>query len=146
MFGGLLIALFGGIGIKTWAKDEQAEQTSRNNARKYNNKAYVDKWGNWRHTESGKKYTTEDWKNEYHEFCDRQDAQREKWENKFDALENDLYRTHYDTYIKGNYPLTYEEWIVASEKVGSRYYEKYKSKFSESKRTELRRYWATKKR
>ena len=136
MFGGIMAAIFGGLFTREWCKGVQDEQKDRQQAKQYGNKLYVDKYGHYRHTDTGKKYTSKDGKKAYKEYCIKQEGKREQWDEVYDEIEKE-YISYYNDYIKEKYDLSYEEWIMTSQDVMSRLYQKYKNRFTNNERKQL---------
>lgn len=134
IFGILAYGLFMG---REWSEGVDQERLDRINAKKNHNALYIDKWGHYRHTDTGKKYTVEDGKKAYHSYCASQEKTMKKWGETYDSIEIDYYVSYYNDFIKDKYNLTYEEWIIASQKVTDRLYLKYKNNFTEKERRRL---------
>lgn len=87
MFGLIGAAIFGIVSTGAWIKDEQSEQSRRKNAREDHCEFYIDKNGRFRHTNNGRKYTTE----EIHQaFFNDEEAKRrrEYYESKYWVVRN----------------------------------------------------------
>lgn len=60
MLGLIGAVVFGAVFAGSWMIAEDRERTSRENSKKSGNSLYIDKNGRFRHTDTGKKYSTED--------------------------------------------------------------------------------------
>lgn len=60
MFGLLYSLIFGGACLRSFIDDDEHEKQRRKNARQNHSSYYTDKNGRFRHTDSNKKFTTED--------------------------------------------------------------------------------------
>lgn len=137
IFGTILYGIFV---AKEWCIGETDEQLDKKRAINNGNKLYIDKYGNYRHTDSGRKYSVEDGKKAYQEYCKKQEERQMYWKNRYDQIELEYYVSYYNDFIKDKYSLTYEEWIMASQDVMSRLYQKYKAMFSDEQREKLFNY------
>lgn len=139
MFFGLISTIFAGVVTGNWMKEERQEQKDREDARRRKG-LYVDKYGNWRHGDTGKKYTTEDGKAAYRQYCEKQEERSQYWEKQYDEIETTYLIPYYHDFIENKHNLTYEEWIIASQDVLSRWYQKYKHMFTQERQKELFHY------
>lgn len=139
MFGALFATLFGGILIKEWCDGERIEQRDRKIAQEYGDKLYIDKYGHYRYVKTKKRYTSDDAKKDYKDFCEKQEERVKKWNDIYDDIERE-YILYYNDFIKPKHDITYEEWIIASQDVMNRFYQKYKNMFSKDKIKTLRDY------
>lgn len=104
MFGILGTVIFGIIFSTAWINGEQSEQKNRNSAIKNNNDIYVDKWGKLRHSNTGKKYTTVE---------SKQNIKKENRRyiiNKYNSYKN-LINYIQNTFHEERELLSFEEWF-----------------------------------
>lgn len=120
MFG---VFIYGLCFTGEWIKEERAEQESRKCAQKHNNPIYYDKWGNIRYTQTGKKKTIEDHRNELHRQTKLIDEEyQEEKIKKIDRQnkEIELIKKEYEKYKEwyGNdFDLTFKEFFYMMHEV-----------------------------
>jgi len=135
VIGGLFAAIFGAIFYGNVISNDKQERHDKEDAKKKGT-SYIDKWGHRRHGETGKRYTSEDGKVSYYNFCFEQDERERIHKKKAKELANNrdkaerLKINYYNEYIKNKYSLTYKEWILGTHKPSNYYYQKYKKEYS----------------